>query len=349
MNSSLIPLAVVVIILNAFCLIAIGILARNYWKIKIREFYFRAIILFLVIAYLVRISAMIYVFFGPEKNWEYNSQSDKVVPLGRNWLIYGPIVLHTFSIFTYSCRWTSFCIMTTAQISIREKRIKTQQCLVKVAYISVISLCFIIYVVYPFTIKSKLNILPGFMIALNLICPLLLLFVANYFLCILKNNERFLYKQKATPIRIYTSLIAFWLLVRCSGLALDFYVQMMGLDHKDPSYTLINVNDYVWLTCYFTELFPSISIMIVLWKSFKEMQIILAKKENKIQTKTESDGSLVKRDNADETALLQKQLLKTKPTSDFIDEEEKGSIKHSSFLSYSLFGDEEKETISRDV
>uniref|UniRef100_A0A7S3NZJ1 Uncharacterized protein n=1 Tax=Euplotes crassus TaxID=5936 RepID=A0A7S3NZJ1_EUPCR len=95
------------------------------------------------------------------------------------------------------------------------------------------------------------------------------------------------------------------------------------------------------ICCYFTELFPSITIMVILWKSFKEMELNMINKELSANDKTESEQT--KPSNYQSNTSLKKHLLETRQASDFYD----NSLKKSSLLSFSLISEHELESTSK--
>mmetsp|Transcript_34595 Transcript_34595/g.34230 ORF Transcript_34595/g.34230 Transcript_34595/m.34230 type:complete len:111 (-) Transcript_34595:47-379(-) len=81
------------------------------------------------------------------------------------------------------------------------------------------------------------------------------------------------------------------------------------------------------ISCYFTELLPSVAIMVVLWKSYKEMKNMKAMRGSIFSEDTDFDQQFKQGETSDEEFLKQN-LLITRTGSAF---HETGTYKQTSW------------------
>ncbi|CAI2365754.1 unnamed protein product [Moneuplotes crassus] len=260
---------IILIFLNLSCIASVIILLKKYWKFRIREFYFTLITIFMILTYVTRIIDVIYVWVAePDTLFNKNhiNHHYKIMEHTKVLVSFPPILFNGFSILGYSFRWTNFCVMTTAQASLNERKVVTKENFVKWVYLLTISVLFIIYIAAVIFQKILIACFISTSSVL-LFSGILLLFVSNYFLYVLKRDKRELYEQKACAVRTYTIIISLCMIYGSFNLIFDLCVNT----GKTDTSTLSQIDDILMMTWFFTELLPSISIMIVLWKSYKEI------------------------------------------------------------------------------
>ena len=266
-NKHVVYSAILAGIINFILIVVLIRIAYKYYKIRINEFYHRSIIFFLLMAYIVRIVELIYVFYT---EWErdYNDYKDKDSPLIRRLLVYGPITLHGVAGMSYLFRWYNYWIMTRAKKTISENKIAARILCLKSVYIIKTSLVLSSIILLNVFLKDPITMIV-ILLVVYMGSAIGLIVTSSYFLWILKANHYSLYRSKSRTIRSYTLIISIWMILRGSSTISDLIFQTIGYS-KHP--TLEILNDIGMMLWYFTELFPSIGILFVLNRSYQEMR-----------------------------------------------------------------------------
>lgn len=94
--------------------------------------------------------------------------------------------------------------------------------------------------------------------------------VVHLFLERLKLFDYPKYVKNKRMITWYSLIIAISMLLRVGSLVMDTIVQRV--DPPDEDSAITKVNDIIMMAFYFIEMTPSVIIIIVLWKSNKELR-----------------------------------------------------------------------------
>ena len=265
MRDLLIPF-IVVWVIDFICSLLIIVFAVKYKQLGVKEFYHKFIVGFLIIAYYVRITELIFILsqrgdtefnrrFGHKNRFEFL-------------LVYLPLLFHGLTGFAYLFRWSSYLVLTTAKREIDEQHVLKRVKLLKIVFVTtwitllvmVLVICLGMYPSYIFSIA---------MISFYFITAVLLVVVTNVFLFKLKCNKISAYRAKKWTIRCYTLTIGIWLVFRATNETFELIMQDT-LDERPK--TLQIIVDFIVLSSFFTELIPSLLINYVLWRSYLEMK-----------------------------------------------------------------------------
>lgn len=261
----LIPLFVVVWALNFACAVFIIIFGVKFRKLKIKEFYHKFIVWFLIIACLSRILELMVLTIGkPDRKF---NRADAYNPIHESYLIYTPVVFHGLTGLAYVFRWSSYCVFTTAIDDLEEAKVNKKLTWLKWTFLIISGWYIILLIIDGIVIRKRsMYELKVFNISIYIGSSIALLIVSNYFLRSLRKLRYQMYLEKHTIVRRYTLVISIWLIIRGANDLLDLLTQKFYGNHVSVKLA----NDISMMTWYFTEITPSFVITYILWKSYKE-------------------------------------------------------------------------------
>ena len=346
-NKKLIPLFVIVILLNLIFAVFIFIISCKYIKLKIKEFYHRFIVGFLLTAYIWRVSAIIFLI-TKGKDSVFNVDDGRSSTL-KTLLVYFVVLFHALSGLAYMFRWSSYWILTKADTHMNERYILKRLKILAIAFLAIISISIWIMLVDIFKIRSSpLFLASGTIIFILGGSATTLIIVSNRFLRIWKRQRYIFYQEKHKIVRWYTITIAWCLYLRMFAQILDIVTQKLspGGDHSS---FYSRFNDYLMMICYFIEIIPSFIISYVLWKSYKEKK---EQREKKAAPKIK-ESNIHQYIKAANWSDPDHNLLETEHTSknkELTDDSNLGKSKTilDSFLTSGIYSDNEFENISHD-
>lgn len=230
-----------------------------------REFYRMIILALITLAYASRIALFVYTTIE-YPNGEFNREADSCAnDFYRNLLIYAAALLHPLAAVAYICRWTSYICMTSAQHEIAERKVEARMKLVKIGLLvlGILSVTLLVLKCFYPELTTALGI---YLISLYFITPTALLIVIQIFLKKLQANLHSLYKR-ALAARFYSIGISIILVLRGLSILLDLICQTKLSEDGNEGW--FKANDIIQICFYFLENFPSIVIIVILYKSYK--------------------------------------------------------------------------------
>lgn len=250
-------------------------------KVRTNEFYRIMILGMVSLAYISRITLFIYLCVRyPNLRFNRDEGTPKQDFL-RNFLIYSAALLHPLAAYAYISRWAGYLWLTAAKHTVDEYKIARRIRWIRISLfiLTVISFIFLLLKCFVYGVTFALTI---YLLFLYLATPPILLAVVYLFLKRLKQNLPKLYR-KAYVARIYSVGISAVLIFRGLSILLDLVVHHV---EESENKGLFLFNDILQLSFYFIETFPSIVIIIVLWRSYKETRCLTSSKECLDQTET---------------------------------------------------------------
>ncbi|CAI2373994.1 unnamed protein product [Moneuplotes crassus] len=279
------PITGTTLFLNFVLMICLMAITLKYWKRGIKEFYFCAIVLFLMLAYITRVVELSFNYFH-ESDKEFNILTDDKVDLFQQYIVRLPIFLHGISMLSYLFRWISFCIIAKAKscsrstlMSGRPEKGQSSLLKLKVIYITLIGLLFAGLFAIPAINKGMRKYVRIEVIAIDVLTGLMLLVVCNYFLYLLKKELEVLYEKKATTIRILIWVISASIFFRSASCILDTIRQFSSEKYSNSTFN--KINGVGLLACYYVETFPSIGVLLVLTLSYKQAKAMMPQGYNR--------------------------------------------------------------------
>lgn len=250
-------------------------------KVHANEFYRIIILVIVSLAYISRIILFIYLWVSyPDQRFNRDEGTAKNDFL-RSFLIYSAALLHPLGAYAYLNRWAGYLWLTAAKHTVDERKIARRIIWIRISLfiLATVSLIFLLIKCFVPSFTFALTI---YLLLLYLAIPPILLVVVYLFLNRLKQNLPKLYR-KAVVARVYSVGISAVLVFRGFSILLDLILHYVEeSNHKG----LFLFNDILQLSFYFIETFPSIVIIIVLWRSYKESKNLTISREFLNQTET---------------------------------------------------------------
>jgi hypothetical protein len=124
-------------------------------------------------------------------------------------------------------------------------------------------------------VKALRDVFTFYLVSLYVTSPIFLAVIVKLFLNKLKSNAPNIYKR-AKVARTYVAIIAVSLVLRGLSIVFDFIVGHIPNSSNKAWWT---INDIQLIAFYFIETVPSIIIIVVLWKSYKNTKKLTVSQE----------------------------------------------------------------------
>lgn len=216
--------------LNFLLIVAMFVLAYKNLKLGQREFFRPYIMIFVVLAYVLRIIQYIYASSSLQEH-EYNRPfSDKKQHRIYAFLAFAPVMLHGLGGLAYWCRWCHYYLLTISATV--EDHIKLQKYtkINKIAFfvivgagILVIILNFAAMVMRQFALIYVIIFLTFIGVFLQVIVTMFISKMKQFLLH--SSNQKETMMKKVPIIRLYSYLITFSLAFRVLSLIIDTIIQ----------------------------------------------------------------------------------------------------------------------------